>query len=81
MAEVAEQELNEFVETSPSYIKDTTDFINKLKQTNGTIPDDCILFCFDVAKLYPSVPKKEGLEACREALSMRARPMMIQTMS
>ena len=26
-------------------------------------------------KLYPSVPRKEGLEACEEALSMRSEPL------
>ena len=31
LAEVAEGELEEFVERSPSYIRDTTDFINQVK--------------------------------------------------
>ena len=26
--------------------------------------------------LYPSVPRKEGLGACEEALSMRAKPLV-----
>ena len=30
-----------------------------------------ILFCMDVRKLYPSVPKTEGIEACRRALETR----------
>ncbi|WP_435329604.1 hypothetical protein, partial [Klebsiella pneumoniae] len=32
MAEVAEKELEEYVTTSPSYIQDTTDFLNKLTE-------------------------------------------------
>jgi len=71
MAEVAEKELNEFVETTPSYIKDTTDFLTKLQEIPNEIPENTMLFCFDVIKLYPSIPKQKGLEACREALDTR----------
>ena len=75
LAEFAEHELTECVETSPSYIRDTTDFISKLKEIGEPLPENAVLFCFDVAKLYPSVPRKEGLEACEEALSMRSEPL------
>ena len=30
------------------------------------------MFCFDVCKLYPSVPKPEGLEACIKVLKSRS---------
>ena len=40
------------------------------------LPTDAILFCFDVVKLYPSVPRKEGLQACEEALSTRLRSLV-----
>ncbi len=77
IAELTERELAEFVETSPSYIRDTTDFIAKLKsEVTEPLPDDSILFCFDVCKLYPSIPKKEGLEACSEALLSRSKPIV-----
>ena len=33
-----------------------------------------IPFCMDVRKLYPSVPRSEGLAACKEALDSRADP-------
>ena len=75
LAEVAENELNDFVETSPSYIRDTPDFIRKLKKIKEPLPDNS-LFCFDVVKLYPSVPREEGLKACEEALSMRLKPFI-----
>ena len=39
MAEVTEKELNEFVECTHSYIRDTTDFLNKL-QVHVQIPED-----------------------------------------
>lgn len=71
MAGIVEKELNEFVIKSQSYIKDTTDFLNQLNNISGPLPKNTILFCFDVVKLYPSIPLKEGLEACEEALQSR----------
>ena len=76
MAEVAEKELEEFVRKSPSYIQDTTDFLRKLDAIDHTLPKGAILFCFDVEKLYPSIPKKEGLSACRDALEQRSKKRM-----
>jgi len=71
MAEVCEKELDEFVKSTPSYIQDTTDFLIKLKELPEKLPENSILFCLDVVKLYPSIPKKEGLEACKKALDTR----------
>ena len=48
LAELAEHELKYFVETSPSYIRDTTDFHNKLRSVGEPLPEDYILFCFDI---------------------------------
>ena len=67
MAEVAEKELEEYVRKSPSYLQDTTDFLRKLDAINRKLSKEAILFCFDVEKLYPSIPKKEGLAACSDA--------------
>ena len=71
MAEIAEKELNEYVESTPSYLKDTTDFLCKLKEVNEPLPKDSILFCFDVVKLYPSIPREEGMQACQNAFETR----------
>ena len=72
MAELAESHLKEHVEAQKSYIRDTTDFLAKLQEPvigrEGCKP---LLFCMDVAKLYPSVPREEGVAACREALESR----------
>ena len=76
MAEVAEHELNDYVINSPTYIRDTTDFINKLREIKSTIPTNALLFCFDVEKLYPSVPRTEGIQACKEALNRRKKPIV-----
>ena len=56
LAELAEHELKDVFEKSPSYIRDTTDFITKLRGAHEPLPADSILFCFDVVKLFPSVP-------------------------
>jgi len=71
MAGGAEKELNEFVKSSPSYIRDTSDFQQKLQEIPQPLPNEAILFCFDVVRLYPSIPKDEGIAACKEALAHR----------
>ncbi|CAG2246908.1 unnamed protein product [Mytilus edulis] len=64
IAEIVENELSENVRNLPTYIKDTTDFLNKLNAIQQPLPDNAIMFCLDVTKLYPSVPRKEAREAC-----------------
>ena len=43
-----------------SYIKDTTDFINFIENTQ--IPDNVILATFDAGSLYTNIPQEEGIE-------------------
>ncbi len=50
MVIVAERELEEHVSNQPSYICDTPNFLFKV------ITKGAILFCIDIAKLYPSIP-------------------------
>jgi hypothetical protein len=45
--------------------------LNSIEQK---LPGDSILFCMDVKGLYPGVPKKEGLDACKQALDNRPNP-------
>ncbi len=71
MAEVAERELEEHVSNQPSCIRHTPDLLLKIK-TVGLIPKGAILFCMNVEKLYPSIPYKEGIEACEKALNNRS---------
>ena len=49
--EVAEQELREGVEKQESYVKDTTDFINKNENSNIKITSDSIIFLLMFKKL------------------------------
>ena len=53
-----------------SYIKDSNDFLCKLKDLPA-LPDDAILCTIDVVALYPSIPHTDGLEAMRKALEGR----------
>ena len=53
-----------------SYIKDSNDFIKKIKHLKK-IPDNAILVTADVVGLYPSIPHKAGLRALKEVLDTR----------
>ena len=53
-----------------SYIKDSGDFINKIR-TIENIPEGAILVTADVVGLYPSIPHEAGLNALKEALDNR----------
>ena len=53
-----------------SYIKDTNDFVNKLKRV-PKLPDNAIMCTIDVVGLYPSIPHNEGLAALKRVLEKR----------
>ena len=53
-----------------SYIKDTSDFLEKLKNL-GNIPSNAILVTVDVVGLYPSIPHDAGLQVLYEKLEER----------
>ena len=48
-----------------SYIKDTADFLDKLKDL-GEVPEGAILVTADVIGLYHSIPHTEGVEVLRK---------------
>ena len=62
--------LKPLVEKVASYIKDTTDFLLKLKSA-GIPPPGSLLVTLDVRSLYTNIPHAEGIEACRELLNTR----------
>ena len=74
MAEIVENELRDHVTSLPSYVRDTTDFLNKITQIQQPLPDGTIIFCLDVKALYPSVPREEARAAVIEALNRRVQP-------
>jgi hypothetical protein len=53
---------------NPSYVKDTTHFLQKIGNL-GNIPKDSLLVTFDVTALYTNIPNKEGIEAVKIALN------------
>ena len=56
--------------STKSYIKDTNDFINKLRNL-GNIPEDTVLVTIDVCALYTNIPHKDGLKATKKVLDRR----------
>ena len=52
----------------PSYVKDTTDFLQRLFGQNNILPNDYILATIDVRSLYTNIPNDEGIQACIDML-------------
>ena len=52
-------------ETIPSYIKNMSDFVEKL---NKTIEEDEVMVSFDIQSLFTSVPRDQAAIAVEEAL-------------
>ena len=65
ISQFVDYHLRPYVETLPSYVKDTTDFLLKLQSVNN-LPDNTLV-TLDVMSLYTNVPHSEGTEACRKA--------------
>ncbi|XP_045174540.2 uncharacterized protein LOC123535851 [Mercenaria mercenaria] len=55
--------LQPHMQSLPSYVKDTTDFLSKLK--NCSLSSNSYLVTLDVTSLYTNIPHDEGIEACR----------------
>ena len=60
------------VKAPPSYVKDTTGFINKFQNVKDTSKDS-ILVTLAVKALYTNIPNHEGIEAVKEILSNQAK--------
>ena len=56
--------LKPHMQSLPSYVKDTTDFITKLKQFQVT-SQKTYLVTLDVSSLYTNIPHEDGIEACQ----------------
>ena len=70
VSEFLDNQLKPVMQSSWSYIKDSGDFIKKIKDINN-IPKDSILVTADVVGLYPSIPHEAALEALEKALNNR----------
>ena len=62
--------LQPLAQSVKSYVKDTNDFLCKLKGIRK-LPNDSIMVTIDVVGLYPSIPHEEGLSALKTALEKR----------
>ena len=67
LSEFLDHHLQPIIQAGKSYIKDTSDFLENLKNL-GNIPSNAILVTADVVALYPSIPHDAGLQALFEKL-------------
>ena len=56
--------------SAKSYIRDTGDFLNKLKEL-GSVPQNALLVTVVVVGLYPSIPHQDGLDTLSIRLATR----------
>jgi len=67
VASFIDRHLKYFAIEHPSYIKNTYDFVDKIKKL--TIPDGSILITLDVESMYTNIDHTKGLKAVAEALT------------
>ena len=65
-----DNQLKKVMQNEWSYIKDSNDFINKIKRLKN-ISDNTLIVTADVAGLYPSIPYEAGLRALEEVVGRR----------
>ena len=69
VSEFLDFHLKSIMQEDACYIKDTTDFQDKIK--NLRVPKDAFLVTTDVVGLYPNIPHGAGLKLLKEALNRR----------
>ena len=60
--------LKPIVQSFPSYIKDTDDFLQTVLHPDLHIPPGSILVTMDVQSLYTNIPQDEGTDICLSAM-------------
>ena len=70
ISEFVDLHLQPYVNSLPSYLKDTTDYLRKL-QESGPIPPETLLVSLDVLSLYTNISHEDGIRACKEAWEER----------
>ena len=56
------------MESLPSYIRDTSDFISKIHGLKD-IPETAFMVTLDVTSLYSNIPHDDGISACEYFMS------------
>ena len=74
VSKLVDEHIKKYVPETDSYIRDTQDFISKIKSL-GQIPEGALLCTFDVSSLYTNIPNEEGIEAV--AKKLRSDPSKI----
>ena len=77
ISQFVDHHLQKHVQELPSYIKDTTDFINKTKDIH--VPHNSLLVTMDVSSLYTNIPNDEGIYAIRNTLTKASIPTSLIT--
>ena len=67
ISKLVDEHIKNYVPKTNSYIRDTQDFIKKIKAL-GPIPEGAILCTLDVSSLYTNIPNNEGILAVAEKL-------------
>ena len=70
ISKFVDHHLQENVKHLKSYVKDTSDFINKIEQ-QPAVPNNAFLISMDVRSLYTNIPHKKGIEAVEQSLQKR----------
>ena len=73
ISQLADNFLQPLVQTTPSYVRDTTDFLCKIADVQGLLPGT-ILCTIDVSSLYTNIPNDEGIQACASQLRQNRPP-------
>ena len=71
MSEFLDSHLKSIMQEGVSYIEDTTEFQDKVKDLR--LPKDAFLVTADVVGLYPNILHETGLKSLKEALDRREK--------
>ena len=65
--------LKPLAQSLPSFVKDTTDLLNKVQLLNasGPFPPGTLLVSWDVAAMFPNIDNNLGITAVKKALDSR----------
>ena len=70
ISEFVDHFLQPFIPTMKSYVKNTTDFVNKIESV-GRVPEGTLLVTLDIVSLYTNIPHLEGLGTIQRLLNAR----------
>ena len=73
MSAFTEFYLQPLARKQPSFVKDTTDLLNRIKELNkqGPFPEGTLLVSWDVVSMFPNIDNELGLGAVKRALETR----------